>query len=183
MYDVLIVVDMQKDFIDGTLGTNEALAVVANAAARISCGRGELVLFTQDTHGDDYLDTPEGKKLPVTHCIKGTVGWEIDSAVRDAWHNNPDTIIVPDVPKNTFTKSVFGSTALVEFLVARQNEINTIEILGICTDICVISNAIMIKNTMPHIPISVNANCCAGVTPQSHQQALNVMAMCHIDII
>ena len=180
---ILIVVDMQKDFIDGALGTAEAAAIVAAVAARIAAGRGELVLFTQDTHGADYLDTPEGKKLPVPHCIKGTPGWEIDATVKAAWQNHPDTVILPDLPENTFTKPVFGSVDLVDFLKAKQNEIESIEILGICTDICVISNAIMIKNTLPEIEIIVNAGCCAGVNPESHAEALNVMRMCHIDVI
>ena len=179
---VLIVVDMQKDFIDGALGTAEGAAIVSDVAARIASGRGELVLFTQDTHNEDYLNTPEGKKLPVPHCIEGTPGWQIDPAVKNAWKNNPDTIIIPQLDENTFKKPVFGSVALVEFLKSCQDEINCIELLGICTDICVISNAIMIKNTLPHIEIAVNAACCAGVTPQSHQEALNVMKMCHIDI-
>ena len=180
---ILIVVDMQKDFIDGALGTPEAAAITAGVAARIANGRGELVLFTQDTHGDDYLSTPEGKKLPIVHCIKDTEGWEIDPAVKAAWQNHPDTITAPELTENTFTKSVFGSADLVEFLKSKQSEIESIEILGICTDICVISNAIMIKNALPHADISVNAALCAGVTPQSHREALNVMKMCHIDII
>ena len=180
---ILIVVDMQKDFINGALGTPEAAAIVSSVAARITAGRGELVLFTQDTHGADYLNTPEGKKLPVPHCIEGTEGWQIDPTVKAAWQNHPDTIVAPGLTENTFTKPVFGSVDLVDFLKSKQNEINSIEILGICTDICVISNAIMIKNALPHINISVNAACCAGVTPQSHQEALNVMKMCHIDII
>ncbi|MCL2574774.1 MAG: cysteine hydrolase [Defluviitaleaceae bacterium] len=180
---ILIVVDMQKDFIDGALGTPEAVAIVDNVASRIKSGENELVLFTQDTHGDDYLTTPEGKKLPVVHCIEGTEGWEINPAIMVAWKNHPDTIIAPELKGNTFTKPVFGSVELVEFLKSKQNEIESIEILGICTDICVVSNAIMIKNTLPHIPIAVNAACCAGVTPQSHQAALDVMKMCQIDTI
>jgi len=174
---------MQKDFITGALGTPEANAITANVAARISAGRGELVLFTQDTHGDDYLDTPEGKKLPVVHCIENTEGWQIDPDIMAAWQNHPDTIVMPQLQQNTFKKPVFGSVELVDFLKSKQSEIESIEILGICTDICVVSNAIMIKNTLPHIPIAVNAACCAGVTPQTHQAALDVMKMCHIDII
>ena len=180
---ILIVVDMQRDFIDGALGTAEGVAIVDKVADRIAAGRGELVLFTQDTHDDDYLNTPEGKRLPVTHCIEGTEGWQINPAVKAAWANHPNTIIIPQLHENTFKKPVFGSVELVDFLKARQGDIESIEILGICTDICVVSNALMIKNTLPHIDIAVNAACCAGVTPQSHQEALNVMRMCHIDII
>ena len=180
---ILIVVDMQKDFIDGALGTPEAAAITSKVAQRIAAGRNELVLFTQDTHGDDYLNTPEGKKLPVVHCIEDTPGWEIDPAVKAAWQNHNETIVIPDLLENTFKKPVFGSVDLVKFLADKQDEVESIEIVGICTDICVISNAIMIKNTLPHIDISVNAALCAGVTPQSHNEALNVMKMCHISII
>ena len=180
---ILIVVDMQKDFIDGSLGTPEAAAITTKIARRIASGQNELVLFTQDTHGDDYLSTPEGKKLPIIHCIEGTKGWEINPVIKAAWKNHENTIVAPTLPENTFTKPVFGSVDLVKFLETYQNEIESIEILGVCTDICVISNAIMIKNTLPHIDISINAALCAGVTPQSHQEALSTMKMCQIDII
>jgi len=180
---VLIVVDMQKDFIDGTLGTSEAVAIVGNVVKRIENSKGELILFTKDTHQDDYLNTAEGKKLPVTHCVENTEGWQINDAVLGAWRNNKNTVILPKLADNTFTKSVFGSVDLVEFLKSRAAKIEEVEILGLCTDICVVSNAIMIKNTIPDVKISVNSACCAGVTPQSHAEALNVMKMCHIDVI
>jgi nicotinamidase-related amidase len=180
---VLIIVDMQKDFIDGALGTAEAAAIVGPVEKRIKNSKGELILFTQDTHQNDYLDTPEGKKLPVIHCVENTEGWQINETVRNAWRNNKDTVIVPELRENTFTKPIFGSVDLVDFLKSRIAEISEIEILGLCTDICVVSNAIMIRNTLPNVKISVNAGCCAGVTPQSHKEALNVMKMCHIDEI
>jgi len=180
---ILIIVDMQRDFIDGALGTPEAVAITANVVARIASSQNELILFTQDTHGEDYLSTPEGKKLPVIHCIEGTDGWQIDSTIKAAWESHPNTIIDSSLNQNTFTKPVFGSVDLVSYLKSKQSEIESIEILGLCTDICVVSNAIMIKNTLPHIDISVNAACCAGVTPQSHQEALNTMKMCQIDIL
>jgi len=180
---VLIIVDMQKDFIDGTLGTTEAVAIVDNVVKRIENSEGELILFTKDTHQDNYLATAEGKKLPVPHCIEGTSGWQVNESVLAAWRKNDNTIIVPELLENTFTKPVFGSTKLVNFLESRISDISEIEILGLCTDICVISNAIMIKNFIEDVPISVNAACCAGVTPQSHAEALNVMRMCQIDII
>ena len=180
---ILIIVDMQNDFINGALGTAEAASIVESIAKRIEGSKDELILFTQDTHQDDYLTTPEGKKLPVPHCIQGTEGWQIDSSIITAWRNNPHTIRIPELKENTFTKPVFGSVELVDFLKSRQVEITEIELLGVCTDICVISNAIMIKNTLPNIPISVNAACCAGVTPQSHAEAINVMKMCQIDIV
>jgi len=180
---VLIVVDMQNDFIDGAVGSEEAIGIVKNVVKRIESSAGELILFTKDTHGEDYLNTPEGKKLPIPHCIEGTFGWQTNEDVLAAWHNNKNTIRLPGLLDNTITKPVFGSTRLVEFLESRKEDIAEIEILGLCTDICVISNALMIKNTMPDIPISVNAACSAGITPQSHQEALNVMGMCQIDII
>jgi len=179
---VLIVVDMQKDFIDGALGTAEAVAIVDNVVKRIENSQGELILFTKDTHQEDYLNTSEGKKLPVPHCIEGTEGWQIDEAIVSAWRNNSNTIKIPELPENTFTKPVFGSVDLVDFLKSRVADITEIEILGLCTDICVISNAIMIKNTIPDVKIGVNSACCAGVTPQSHNEALNVMKMCQVDV-
>jgi len=179
---VLVVIDMQKDFIDGALGTAEAAAIVDKVAARVASSQNELVLFTQDTHGEDYLSTPEGKKLPVPHCIEGTAGWQIDGSIMEAWRSNKNTICDPNLTENTFTKPVFGSTALVAYLNDRADDITEIELLGVCTDICVVSNAIMLKNTLPHIPIAVNAPLCAGVTPQSHQEALNTMAQCQIEV-
>ena len=180
---VLVVVDMQKDFIDGALGTSEAVATVGNVVKRIENSKDELILFTKDTHQHDYLNTTEGKKLPVIHCVENTEGWQINDAVLGAWSNNKNTVILPKLTDNTFTKSVFGSVDLVEFLKSRVAEIEEVEILGLCTDICVVSNALMIKNTIPDVKISVNSACCAGVTPQSHTEALNVMKMCHIDVI
>jgi nicotinamidase-related amidase len=174
---------MQKDFIDGTLGTKEAESIVNAVVKRIENSQNELILFTQDTHGEDYLSTPEGKKLPVKHCIKGTEGWKINENILNAWRGNKTTIISPDLTDNTFEKPVFGSTKLVEYLTSRASEICEIEILGLCTDICVISNALMIKNFLPDINIGVNEKCCAGVTPQSHTEALNVMKMCQINIM
>jgi len=180
---VLVVVDMQNDFIDGALGTPEAVAILDNVVRRVRNSAGELILFTMDTHQENYLDTPEGKKLPVTHCVQGTDGWLINESVIGAWRENTNTIRIPELSDNTFLKPVFGSVDLVEFLKSREADIEAIEVLGICTDICVVSNAIMIKNTMPDIKISVKADCCAGVTPQSHTEALNTMRMCQIDVV
>ena len=180
---VLIVVDMQKDFIDGTLGTPEAVAIVDNVVKRIESSKDELILFTQDTHQEDYLNTSEGKKLPIPHCIENTPGWQINESVLCAWRSNSNTINMPELQDNIFTKPVFGSIKMLTFLESRKADITEIEILGLCTDICVLSNAIMIKNFMPDIKIMVNSACCAGVTPQSHSEALNIMKMCHIDVI
>jgi len=180
---VLIVVDMQKDFIDGTLGTAEAVNIVDGVVKRVHSSKDELIIFTKDTHQDDYLNTPEGKKLPVPHCIEGTDGWQLNEAIHRAWQDNQNTIKLPELPGNIITKPIFGSTKLVDFLVSREKDITQIEILGLCTDICVVSNAIMIKNALPNVPISVNAACSAGVTPKTHNEALSVMGMCQIDII
>jgi len=180
---VLIVVDMQNDFIEGSLGTPEAVAVVDKVVKRIEDSTDELILFTKDTHQKDYLETPEGKKLPVVHCIEGTQGWEINKKILQAWKNKESTVMLSNLKDNTFNKPVFGSVDLVDFLKSYPEQIEEIELLGVCTDICVISNGIMIKNTLPNVKVSVNASCCAGVTPQSHKEALNVMSMCQIDII
>jgi len=174
---------MQNDFIDGSLGTAEAAGIVDAVIRRIEHSKNELILFTQDTHQNDYLDTPEGKKLPVIHCIENTEGWQIHAGILNAWQNNENTIRLAELPQNTFTKPIFGSVDLVEFLKSKASDISAVEILGVCTDICVVSNAIMIKNTIPDLKISVNAKCCAGVTPQSHKSALDVMQMCQIEIM
>jgi len=183
---ILIVIDMQKDFIDGALGTKEAVAILPNVVKRIEESTRELILFTKDTHGENYLETPEGKKLPVKHCIKGTDGWQINESVLNAWKENKTAIIAAESVGNIFEKSVFGSTMLVDCIRRLHEEcarISEIDIIGVCTDVCVISNAIMLKNYLPDIEISVIENCCAGVTPQGHKEALNTMKMCHINII
>ena len=162
----LIVIDMQNDFIDGSLGTKEAQAIVANAAAKIKeyHDRGDEIIFTRDTHGEDYLDTPEGKKLPVIHCIKGTSGWEIANGL---YIDGSQCIDKPS----------FGWTHWDEY------HFEEIELIGLCTDICVVSNALILKAQFPNAKISVDASCCAGVTPQSHEAALLTMKMCQIDIL
>jgi len=180
---MLIVVDMQNDFIDGALGTPEAAAIVEKVTRRIEESSGELIIFTKDTHQDDYLTTPEGKKLPVPHCVEGTHGWQLNDKIFAAWKNNKNTIKAENLTDNAITKPVFGSVDLVEFVKSRQNDITEIEMLGLCTDICVVSNSIMIKNALPAMPISVNASCCAGVTPKTHDEALSVMQMCQIDVM
>ena len=179
---VLVVIDMQNDFVDGALGTPEAQAIVDKVVTRVANSQNELILFTRDTHGDDYLTTPEGKKLPVLHCIKGTDGWQVNSKIMTAWRANKNTIIEPTLQDNSIDKPVFGSVDLVEFLKARKDQIEQIELLGVCTDICVVSNAIMIKNTMPEVKLTVNSSCCAGVTPKTHAEALSVMTMCQVDV-
>lgn len=168
---LLIVVDMQKDFIDGALGTAEAVKIVPAVQAEIEAARrsGTQVVFTRDTHFDNYMQTQEGKNLPVPHCIKGTEGWHIDSALDTA-----DSVI--------FDKSGFGSVELVEY-VSSLNNLEEAELIGLCTDICVITNAMMLKGALPELPLVVNSSCCAGVTPESHQNALDAMKLCQIRVI
>lgn len=180
---VVIVIDMQNDFINGTLGTPEAAAIVSKVTKRIeTAAKDELILFTQDTHQSNYLETPEGKKLPVIHCIEGTQGWELHPQIKTAWEANEQVISLAEPNDHIFLKDVFGSTELVAFLQAKQDQITEIELLGVCTDICVVSNGLMIKNTLPELAIKVNKDCCAGATPQSHEAALEVMKMCHIEV-
>lgn len=171
MKKVLVVVDMQKDFIDGALGTEEAVAIVDNVAETVRSFEGE-VIFTRDTHHDDYLQTQEGRNLPVPHCIEGTDGWQLDKKLQ---------VIRTDSMK-IFDKPTFGSVALAEYLKA-DKEIGSVTLVGLCTDICVISNALLIKANMPEVEIRVIEKCCAGVTPQSHANALEAMKMCQIQIV
>lgn len=166
---VLLVIDMQNDFIDGALGTQEAVAIVDNVNEKIAAYRqsGGKVVFTRDTHFEDYLETLEGKNLPVKHCIKGTNGWEITSRIDTA----NDKII---------NKRTFGSLELADYVETLC--VDTIEIVGLCTDICVISNAMILKAKFPEMAIKVDSSCCAGVTPESHSNALEAMKMCQIEI-
>lgn len=168
---ILVVIDMQNDFIDGSLGTKEAVGIVENVKRKIQEYKSEenVVIFTRDTHTSDYLNTQEGKNLPVEHCIIGTYGWEISK----------------DLPVEhcmIINKPTFGSTKLT-YYIGEIGNLEGIELIGLCTDICVISNAMILKATYPEIPISVDASCCAGVTPESHKNALDAMKMCQINII
>ena len=168
----LVVIDMQNDFVDGALGTPEAVAIVPHVVEKIEKYEG-TVLFTRDTHGENYLETQEGRLLPVVHCVKGTEGWRLAPAVEAA--GGPF-----DVPP--FDKPTFGSVALAEYLKAEhvKEPIEEIEVCGLCTDICVVSNALLLKAFLPEVPITADASCCAGTTPENHLQALNTMKMCQI---
>jgi nicotinamidase-related amidase len=168
---VLVVVDMQKDFIDGSLGTKEAVGIVEKVADKIKGFDGEIV-FTRDTHFENYLDTQEGKNLPVKHCIKDTEGWQINDQLQ--------TLRTPQM--KVFDKLTFGSVELAEYLKA-QSDLESVELVGLCTDICVISNAMVIKAFLPELPICVDSSCCAGVTPESHLRAIEAMKMCQITIL
>ncbi len=171
MKKALIVVDMQKDFINGALGTKEAEAIVDNVAEVVKTFDGD-VIFTRDTHTNKYMETQEGRNLPVLHCIKDTEGWQIDRKLASL---RTDAMQIFDKPS-------FGSVALAEYLQA-QKELESVTLIGLCTDICVISNALLIKAFLPEVEISVIEKCCAGVTPQSHQNALEAMKMCQIKIV
>ncbi len=173
MRKILVVIDMQKDFVDGALGTKEAVAIVPNVAKKIKTYDKKDVIFTRDTHQPDYMQTQEGKNLPVEHCIEGTPGWELDSNIKGLSEG-----------ANIIDKPTFGSTKLAEMLkdTASKEDIE-IELVGLCTDICVVSNALMIKAFMPEVPISVDASCCAGVTPEKHLAALETMRSCQINVM
>ncbi len=162
----LLVIDMQNDFITDALGTPEAQAIVDKVKAKIDAYRaaGDEIIYTRDTHTENYLDTPEGKKLPVPHCIKGTRGWEIADGLY------VDGCEILDKP--TFGYAGWG-----------DKRFTAIEMVGLCTDICVVSNALILKATFPDVPIAVDAACCAGVTPATHAAALETMKMCQIDVI
>ena len=168
---ILAVIDMQKDFISGALGTSEAERIVSRVAQKIAAARAEgvRVVFTRDTHTDAYLDTQEGRKLPVPHCLLGSDGWQIDRRLDVA-----DSAV--------FDKRGFGSPELIRFLTMLP-ALEEVEFIGLCTDICVITNVMMRKGALPELPIRVDSACCAGVTPESHENALSAMKMCQIEIV
>lgn len=176
---ILVVVDMQNDFITGSLGTAEAVEIVPAVAEKIKTFDGALAV-TQDTHGTGYPDTQEGRKLPVPHCCAGTAGWELDGSVREAL----EARAAAGTTVRAFPKGTFGSVELGEWL--REQDaaagVEEIVVVGLCTDICVISNALLIKAFLPEVPITVDAHCCAGVTPESHRNALAAMKMCQIAV-
>ena len=171
MQDILIVVDMQNDFVDGALGSKDAQAIVDQVTAKIQ-GFSGPVLFTRDTHGADYLQTQEGRNLPVPHCVENTPGWQLCPAVAALCHTEP------------VNKVTFGSRQLAERLCEMNaaDPLRSVTLIGLCTDICVISNAMVIKAFLPEVEIIVDAACCAGVTPESHHTALNAMRACQVKI-
>ena len=171
MKHFLVVVDMQKDFVDGSLGTPEAVAIVPNVVKKIEGFDGEI-FATYDTHFENYMETAEGRKLPVPHCIKGTEGWQLDQRVAQALSAKSYTPV---------EKYTFGSVELpVLIKKASAGDDFTIELIGLCTDICVISNALLLKAHFPEVPIAVDASCCAGVTPALHEAALAALKSCQI---
>ena len=164
MRKILVVVDMQNDFIDGALGTPEAVAIVENVKARIREYDPADIFVTMDTHAPNYLETQEGRNLPVEHCIEGTDGWQLWEGLEV-----PGAIIID--------KPSFGYTKWADY------KLEEVEMIGLCTDICVVSNALIIKALFPEIKVTVDASCCAGVTPESHAAALTTMKMCQVEVI
>lgn len=169
--NILAVIDMQNDFIDGALGTKEAQQIVPKVIEKINNFDGKII-YTQDTHYNDYLETNEGRHLPVEHCIDGSDG----HAIKDGIYKEGSLV---------FKKNTFGSYRLIDYLkeLNRTEKIDSVTLIGVCTDICVISNALTIKTFFPEIDITVDSTCCAGVTPQSHQTALDAMKPCQINIV
>ena len=168
----LIVIDMQNDFVTGALGTKDAKRAAKNTVQKMVGFQGKI-LFTKDTHPENYLDTQEGKMLPVRHCIRGTVGWQLI----------PELKMIQEQKKiPVFEKNTFGSVALAQFLLEKYQEkmVESVELVGLCTDICVISNALLIKAYMPELPVVVDSSCCAGVLPDKHEAALQTMESCQI---
>ena len=167
---LLIVIDMQNDFIDGSLGTKEAVEIVPEVVKKIASVRaaGDTVVFTRDTHQSNYLQTQEGKNLPVLHCVEGSDGWQISSKLEVG-----ESLI--------FDKPSFGSLELADYI-ATLCDLKEIELVGLCTGICVISNAFILKAKLPEVKITVDASCCACVTPESHKTAISAMKLCQINV-
>ena len=170
MKRLLVIVDMQNDFLTGTLANADAERVLANVKQKLEWARSENIeiVFTRDTHSEDYLSTQEGKNLPVPHCLKGTWGWEIADGLCKG--NEP-----------VFDKPVFGSTELAAFV--KEGGYTEVEVVGVCTDICVVSNVLLIKAYCPETVVTVDGNCCAGVTRESHEFALKTMSACQVRIL
>ena len=170
--NLLIVVDMQNDFINGSLGTKEAQAIVPAVKARILEAMEDRwqVIFTKDTHSIDYLKTQEGKNLPIKHCLRGSDGWQLHPELQDL-----------SIGSSVFEKGSFGSLELAEYVSSLNPD--AIEVIGLCTDICVVSNVALLKAYCPEVPMSVRANCCAGVTPETHEHALATMKSLQVEIL
>ena len=175
---LMVIIDMQNDFLTGTLGNPGTQAVLAPVCLRIknALESGVELLCTMDTHGEDYMETTEGRKLPVPHCIKGTKGWELPDELKDALGGL--------VPERQIEKGTFGAKNLPEKVIEVCRGVpDEIELIGVCTDICVISNALLLKTFFPECEITVNAGCCAGTSPEAHDRAIEAMKMCQINII
>lgn len=179
MKELLVVVDMQNDFITGVLGTDEAIKIVPNVCKKIEDWGGDIIM-TRDTHHDNYMETAEGRMLPVPHCVEGSEGWQINEDVQKSYDK-----VAAGVGSGHFfalvNKASFGSTLLAD--IAKDEEYDRIVLCGVCTDICVISNAMILRAACPEATIEVDAACCAGVCPRSHNTALDAMAPCNIKIL
>ncbi len=174
MEKILICIDMQNDFVDGVLGTKEAQAILPAVVEKVRNHEGP-VIFTRDTHQENYMHTQEGKKLPVPHCIEGTEGWQLVPALET---------LRAEMGAPCIDKPTFGSRVLAEQLATQYaGKDVAFELIGVCTDICVISNAMLLKAFMPEAPVSVDSRCCAGVTPESHDNALKAMTMCQVEVL
>ncbi|MDR2088339.1 MAG: cysteine hydrolase [Clostridiales Family XIII bacterium] len=175
MRNYLIVIDMQNDFVNGALGSAEAAAIVPAVVEKIWSFDGD-VLFTYDTHGADYPQTREGRKLPVAHCVEGTEGWRLHGELEDVRFK---------IGGKAFTKTTFGSRELAAYLMLENEKtpIGRVELVGLCTDICVISNALLLQAFLPETEIAVDASCCAGITPEGHTRALEAMRTCQIEVL
>ncbi|MDR1016704.1 MAG: cysteine hydrolase [Coriobacteriales bacterium] len=184
--DFLVVVDMQVDFVSGALGTPEARAIVPAVCAKIRAWPGRLAL-TMDTHGADYLKTQEGHYLPIEHCVKDQPGWQlVPEIAAELAKRRTDLAASPASlsSEQRFAKRTFGSVELAQYLTtehARQ-PIDVIELVGLCTDLCVISNALLLKAYLPEVPLRVDASCCAGATPKGHQTALAALKVCQVEV-
>ena len=173
MKKYLIVIDMQNDFIDGALGSDNAVAIVENVKEKISSYPVNQVIATKDTHDEDYLNSQEGKNLPIPHCIKNTEGWNLHHDIAELLTNS-----------KIYEKPTFGSIELATDMKAMsEKEDIEIEVIGLCTDICVVSNVMLFKAFMPEVKITVDASCCAGVTIERHLAALETMKSCQVEII
>ena len=170
--NILVIVDMQNDFISGSLGTAEAQDILPAVIKKAEQFDGEII-FTRDTHGESYMQTQEGKNLPVLHCIEGTAGWELPGELEK---------IRLEKHCRTYDKPAFGSVELADDLKKKYEEglLDSVELCGVCTDICVVSNALLIKAAVPELPVYLDAMCCAGTTPENHLAAVNTMKMCQI---
>ena len=173
MKKILVVVDMQKDFVDGALGTPEAVSIVPDVVKKIESFEGDIIV-TYDTHPENYMETQEGKNLPVPHCIKDSEGWKLNDKVYEALMKREYKVI---------EKPTFGATELPEYIKENYDPLDIeIELIGLCTDICVVSNALLLKANFLETKVSVDAVCCAGVTPESHEAALLTMKMCQVNV-
>lgn len=185
---VVVIVDMQNDFVTGKLGTPEARDMVETMKNRIyELSNDTLVIFTKDTHNDFYLETQEGKNLPISHCIRGTLGWSIVKPISSIvdYGKNFMKVSTQEIINSRILKDTFGSLDLAELLrdFSKEYKIEEVTLMGVCTDICVISNALLLKTYLPETLITVDASCCAGTCPAKHAMALEVMKSCQVNVI